>query len=96
MSTSYQGSSSKQKRLFIALRFLYLKSKDDISVGMDDLLAIIALIVPEKNSLVNKYSKAGVKVTSALHSQALLTLHKNYCVVGKCLRCSIGASLLGS
>ena len=80
----------------IPLRFLWIKAKGHSHETIDDLLGIIQVIKPEKNNLINRYQKAGVKVTSALHSQALLTLHKNYCVVDKCLRCNIGASLLNS
>ena len=80
----------------LPLRFLYLKSNGNITDAMDGLLKIVELLDPEKNSIVDKYKKAGIKVTSALHSQALLTLHRNYCIVGNCLQCGIGVSLLDS
>ena len=63
----------------IPLRFLYMQSKGYSYDAMDDLLDIIRLIKPEKNNIVAKYEGIGVDVSSALSSQSLLTLHKNYC-----------------
>lgn len=76
------------------LRFLHSKYTDNTLDVTEDLLSVIKCIKPEKNTIVNRYAKAGVKISSALHSQSLLSLHKNYCTVGKCLECGVGVSLL--
>ena len=80
----------------IPLRFLHMQSKGYTPETIDDLLDVIRIIQPEKNSIVNKYQQSGVNVSSALVSQSLLTLYKNYCTKDKCLHCFIGVSLLGS
>ena len=48
----------------------------------------------EKNSILNNWSRLGIKPTNAADSQALLTLKKNYCTYKKCMQCAIGAQLL--
>lgn len=51
-------------------------------------------IKPEKNSIVSKYSCLMPKAKDAAHTQALLTLYKNYCEKKQCLQCSIGYEVL--
>lgn len=80
----------------IPLRFLFGKHTHDSSDFTEELLELVRSLKPEKNTIVSNYGKAGVNAYSALDSQALLTLYKNYCNVGKCTHCNVGVSLLGS
>ena len=48
----------------------------------------------EDNVITRQYVEAGFPNGNALYSQAILELHKNYCVPKQCLRCDIGCLLL--
>ena len=48
----------------------------------------------ENNVITRQYVEAGFPNCNALYSQAILELHKNYCVPKQCLRCDIGCLLL--
>jgi hypothetical protein len=54
----------------------------------------IRTVKKEKNSLVNGFASLGAKVDSALDSQALIQLKKNYCDTKKCLLCAVGVHLI--
>ncbi len=76
----------------IPIQFAYAKSlAKEIT---DDLIAVLANVAPEKNSIVDKFSSFGVKATNSFESQSLLQLKKEYCENGKCLHCAIGMELL--
>ncbi|MCU0432597.1 MAG: DUF2851 family protein [Bacteroidia bacterium] len=65
----------------------------------DDLLREKALnwldeLAPEQNTLIRNYQQHGLKATNASESQALIHLHKNYCMHKNCLNCTIGRYLL--
>ncbi|HNS11946.1 MAG TPA: DUF2851 family protein [Bacteroidia bacterium] len=60
----------------------------------DRAVLILEEIAAEVNSIISKWIEIGIKPQSALHSQALLTLKKNYCSEKKCLTCGIGISLI--
>lgn len=49
---------------------------------------------PENNSIIDKWKKLNIPVTSAFHSQALLELKKAKCDNKLCLECSIGHELM--
>lgn len=51
---------------------------------------------PERNSVVSLFADAGVKVTDALVSQALIQLRRAYCEPRKCLFCRIGHRMLAA
>lgn len=57
-------------------------------------LSFLEKIPAEKNGVVNQYRQAGVKITSAFASQAVLQLNKYYCNQKKCLNCAIGIKIL--
>ena len=76
----------------IPLRFTYEKYLGNWDT--DALFSIIQSIKPESNSIVEKYVELGVKVQSALDSQALLLLKNSYCNEQRCLECAIGLELL--
>jgi hypothetical protein len=50
----------------------------------------------EKNSIISQWKKRGVKMQSALETQAFLFHYKHYCSEKKCLNCSIGFQILKS
>ena len=54
----------------------------------------IRTIKMERNGLIERYQKLGIKATNALDSQALIQLHKNYCMPKKCLLCTFGNQLM--
>lgn len=49
---------------------------------------------PESNRVVNLFVAAGMKVDSALASQAVLQIYNEYCLQRKCLFCRIGRKIL--
>ncbi len=72
--------------------FCYLNAQG--REATEDLLEWMSQIPPEKNQSLAPYEALGVKATSALQSQALLTLSSNYCQQKKCLLCNVGVYLL--
>ncbi|MBO4753039.1 MAG: DUF2851 family protein [Bacteroidales bacterium] len=57
-------------------------------------LNLLEELPPESNRYINQWIEAGITVKSAMDTQALLHLFKNYCQPHKCLRCRIGCWLL--
>lgn len=71
--------------------FTYKKSKgEDVSFLLDRVNELNS----EKNSIISKFNTIGVKATSALQSQALLTLKKEYCDKERCAECKIGIDIV--
>lgn len=56
----------------------------------DKALMLLELLPAENNNITRRFSEAGISASSALHSQALLHLHRNYCAPRRCLECRIG------
>lgn len=48
----------------------------------------------EHNRLTIPFESAGIKISNALDSQALIQARRNYCETGKCLYCRIGHAML--
>jgi hypothetical protein len=48
----------------------------------------------EDNTITKQWKKKGVSCTTALDTQSLLELSKNYCAKKECLKCAIGNKLL--
>lgn len=57
-------------------------------------IELLESLYPEKNAIVETFTRAGVKCDNALSSQALIQAHKEYCSARKCLYCTIGHRLL--
>lgn len=57
-------------------------------------LQLLENLPVENNAIIKQYLAAGVKVTTAFNSQALLQLKKKYCNEKKCLNCAIGIKIL--
>ncbi|MBO4815364.1 MAG: DUF2851 family protein [Muribaculaceae bacterium] len=53
-------------------------------------VALLEALKPEKNSIVDQFTYAGIPCTDALTSQALIQLKRNYCESHKCIYCKIG------
>jgi hypothetical protein len=51
-------------------------------------------IKPEKNAIVKRFGDIGIEASTAMHSQAMLRLKKEYCDNRLCLECGIGQILL--
>lgn len=76
----------------IPLYFCYEKARgNDPS---EKTIEWIRAVKKEKNSLVDGFVGLGAKVESALDSQALIQLKKNYCDPKKCLLCAVGVHLI--
>jgi hypothetical protein len=57
-------------------------------------LHLLEELPPEDNRYIHQWNDAGIVAKSAMDTQALLQLFKNYCQPHKCLRCRIGCWLL--
>ncbi|HET6245838.1 MAG: DUF2851 family protein [Bacteroidetes bacterium] len=57
-------------------------------------LELLETLQGEGNSIIREWKKTGMKCDSAFRSQALLELKLNYCDLKRCLKCSIGNSIL--
>ena len=77
----------------IPLKYLYLKSIDKFNET--EVIDIIKQLKPEKNSIIDKFSKLKVVAKSALETQALLQLKNEYCTHQRCLSCIVGDNLIG-
>lgn len=77
----------------IPVIFAYGKSHDLQNVK-DKAFEWLDDIKSEGNRIVRQWKDAGVKVESALDSQALIQLEKNYCEKRRCLCCDLGNKLL--
>lgn len=60
----------------------------------DRAMMLLEALAPENNNVTRRFGLAGVKATNALHSQALLQLHRHYCTPRHCLECRIGNLLI--
>lgn len=78
----------------IPLKFMYFKRTGAVEKE-EDLLDIIRALKAEANAVVNRFNSLRPNTCeSALHSQALLQLKKEYCDVKRCLHCSLGIKIL--
>lgn len=78
---------------FIPLAMLFRQTLQQ-QEAIQQLLDLMEKLPAEKNRIVSRYRKAGFKPGSALDTQGLLHLHKNYCSALRCLECGIGHQLL--
>jgi len=90
------GSESVDKILIntvIPLIFVYGQNKGDESIK-DRAVTFLENIKPERNHIINKWKEAGMHVSSAFYSQALIHQKKEFCSNLKCLDCGIGVELM--
>ena len=76
----------------LPLKFLYMKNMGQSFQG--DLLKMASKVKSENNSIIDAFSRIGLKSKSAFDSQALIHLFNNYCEPKKCLSCVVGNELL--
>jgi hypothetical protein len=77
----------------VPILFAYGKKKNQ-SRNMEKALELLESIPPEKNFIVNAFTRNGVKTKHAGDSQALIQLKREYCDLKKCIFCRIGHQLL--
>ncbi len=71
--------------------FLFIYGKEKHQNQCCDLaLSFLDRLPPEENNIVRKFRMAGLAVSNALGSQALLEMKDKYCNAKKCLDCGIG------
>lgn len=91
------GKSSRNNILINTIvPFLYLygerNNKPELKRRALDLLEIIP---SEKNQIIALWEKLGIQSQNAYDSQALIQLKTRYCEHKKCLKCQIGARVIG-
>jgi hypothetical protein len=73
--------------------FVYGKAR-----GKDDYCAravgLLESLPPEKNAILALWEELGVRNSDAFTSQALLQLHREYCMPKRCLCCAIGNKIV--
>lgn len=57
-------------------------------------IKLLESLPAEENSIIDKFTGAGVKIEHAFASQGILQLKKQYCDEKKCLSCGIGIKIL--
>lgn len=78
--------------VIIPMKYIYGKT-----LGIDivtELLELLHFLPSEKNTVLEKFKKIGIKPENALESQALLEMKKHFCDEKKCLNCAIGLQVL--
>lgn len=79
----------------VPLKFCYNKFRGN--ENHEPLLSLIRSVKSESNQVISKFNSLRAKTSdSALASQALLHLKKNYCDTNACLKCALGTKLLQS
>ena len=73
--------------------FVYGKHTNDERY-VDKALKLLEETGGESNSIIGAWSKLGMPVSNASHTQALLQLRNEYCDKKRCLECAIGNKLL--
>ncbi|MDR0230199.1 MAG: DUF2851 family protein [Flavobacteriaceae bacterium] len=78
----------------VPLQFAFSKYKGEDNETTDKVLEMMYALKPEVNTVVSFFNGLGVPVDSAVDSQALLQLKKQYCDKNKCLQCTIGKHII--
>ena len=63
---------------------------------IDRATMLLQTLPSEKNSIVELFTRAGIKSPDAFTSQALIQLRREYCETRKCLYCRIGHRMLST
>jgi hypothetical protein len=77
----------------VPILFAYGKKKDR-AFFMEKAFELLESLKPENNFIINAFTKAGLSVSHAGDSQALIQLKREYCEQKKCVFCRIGHKLL--
>ncbi|OIN59017.1 DUF2851 family protein [Arsenicibacter rosenii] len=65
------------------------------SAYIDRAIALLEELPAEQNTILEIWQQIGYDARNALDSQALIELYNQYCIPKNCLRCRIGARLVG-
>ncbi|MBU2994946.1 DUF2851 family protein [Cellulophaga baltica] len=76
----------------LPLKFQYAKQHS--KEVEEEVLNIVSNLKKEQNSIISNFEKAGVKISNAFESQAILQNYNVYCTKNKCLQCAVGNYLL--
>lgn len=76
----------------LPLKFEYAKHFNTAEEA--SIVAIVAGIKNERNSIIDNFLSLGVGISNAMESQAVLQLYNNYCSKNNCLHCAVGHHLL--
>lgn len=76
----------------LPLMYAYHKNSDENI--HDKILGFYRDLLPEKNSVTDRWKLLNVPINNALESQAFLYHYKNFCQYKGCLHCGIGLRLL--
>jgi hypothetical protein len=76
----------------VPIKFCYAMKNGNTNI--EELISLVSEIASEKNSIIDKFKKAGINSGNSFQSQALLQLKKEYCNYNKCLNCEIGQKLI--
>jgi hypothetical protein len=79
----------------IPVIFLYGHKRDDDKLKTRA-IEFLSHLPPEKNAVITRWEKAGVRAGSALDTQALLQVWASYCQPKQCLRCMVGSRIIVS
>jgi hypothetical protein len=75
--------------------FLFLYGKMTAQEQLKDrALEWLNQIPAEKNRIVDRWEKTGMKPSNAFYSQGILQLANGYCNLKRCLACSIGSHII--
>jgi hypothetical protein len=88
-----EGLNSIIINTVVPFLFVYGKQRGEEKFA-DRALQFLEMLEAEQNSIVNSWRDAGLKVSNAHSSQALIQLKTEYCTAKKCLNCNIGTYLL--
>lgn len=77
----------------VPLQMAYAVHHDNTPLA-DNALALLQSLPAEKNSIVDIFSRSGMKIRDAFCSQAVIQLRRQYCDAHKCLYCRIGHRML--
>ncbi len=77
----------------IPILFIYGKEKDDEEI-ISKALGFLEELKAEKNYITKGWQDAGFEIKNAFFSQAVISLHNNYCSKNNCLNCRIGNKII--
>ena len=75
------------------MMFAFGKNREDNELT-EKAIVWLDSIQPENNSIIRQWKKVGIKPHSAMETQALLHLFKNYCLPRRCLECQWGRQFI--
>lgn len=79
----------------VPLQMAYGTAHDDRSLT-DRAVELLQSLPPENNTIVDLFTRAGIRCRDAFTSQALIQLRRQYCEPRKCLYCRIGHRMLAA